>query len=237
MRIAFNSRTPALVTAAFAALLVVPSGVARKGKVPADLSEILDHMSKASKDLKTVAANLEYTKVTVVVNDKSIETGELFFHKGKSTEIKINFQKPDNKIILFKKNKAEIYFPKINQVQEFDLGQKTDLVQQFLLLGFGSDVGELKKAYNIKYLQEEDVDGETTALLELSPRKQNVAAQLVKIQIWISEDSWLPAQQKFFESDGDYLIARYTGMKVNRPLPGSKFELGAPESAKRVKMN
>ena len=161
-------------------------------------------MNEASKRLKTVSANLEYTKVTVLVNDKSTQSGQLFFRKGKTTEIRIDFQKPERKILLFKKNKGEIYLPKINQIQEYNLEQNSGLVQQFLLLGFGSDTGELKKAYNVKYLQEEDMEGDTTVLLELVPRKANVAAQISKIQIWVSEESWLPTQQKFFESGGDY---------------------------------
>ncbi len=237
MRNFLNSCLRALLAAVVFTLMVGQPGMARKGKVPADLSEILTQMNKASKDLHTLTANLDYTKVTVLVNDKSTETGQLLFRKGKSTEIRLEFEKPDRKIILFKKNKAEIYLPKINQVQEYDLGQKTDLVQQFLLLGFGSDTGELKKNYNIKYVKEEDLDGDTTVLLELSPRKENVATQLVKIEIWISEESWLPTQQKFYESDGDYILARYTGVRVNRDLPGSKFELNAAEGAKHVKMN
>jgi outer membrane lipoprotein-sorting protein len=237
MRSAFKSWTYALLAATLVALVVGQPGMARKGKVPADLSEVLSRMNEAAKRLKTVTANLEYTKVTVLVNDKSTETGQLLFRKGKSTEIRIEFEKPDRKIILFKKNEAEIYLPKINQIQEYDLEQKGGLVQQFLLLGFGSDTGELKKNYNIKYVKEEDLDGDTTVLLELSPRKESIAAQLVKIQIWISEESWLPAQQKFFESGGDYLLARYSGVKVNRALPGSAFELNAAPGAKRVKMN
>jgi outer membrane lipoprotein-sorting protein len=44
-------------------------------------------------------------------------------------------------------------------------------------------------------------------------------------------------QQKFFETDGDYLVATYSGMKVNRLLPASTFELNVPDSAKYVKMN
>jgi hypothetical protein len=47
----------------------------------------------------------------------------------------------------------------------------------------------------------------------------------------------LPVQQKFFETSGDYLIAHYMGVKVNRNLPNSDFQLGAPNNAKRVKMN
>jgi outer membrane lipoprotein-sorting protein len=219
------------------ALALAPPASARKGKHPTDLTEILSDMNEASKRLKTVSANLEYTKVTVLVDDKSTQSGQLFFRKGKTTEIRIEFQKPEPKTLLFKKNKGEIYLPKINQIQEYDLGQKSGLVQQFLLLGFGTDTGDLKKAYNVRYLQEEDLGRDTTVVLELVPRKSNVAAQIAKIQIWVSEDSWLPDQQKFFESGGDYTTARYSGVIVNLPLPASAFELNAAPGAKRVKMN
>jgi outer membrane lipoprotein-sorting protein len=217
-------------------LALTPPASARKGKHHTDLTEILSQMNEASKHLKTVSANLEYTKVTVLVDDKSTQSGQLFFRKDK-TAIRIEFQKPESKIILFKKNRGEIYLPKINQIQEYDLGQKSDLVQQFLLLGFGTDTNELKKTYSVKYVQEEDMEGDTTVQLELVPRKGNVATQISKIQLWVSEESWLPTQQKFFESGGDYTIARYSGVKVNRPLPANTFELNAPSGAKLVKMN
>ena len=235
MRNALNIWMRVLLAGAMA-LTLSPPGSARKGK-HTDLTEILSQMNDASKRLKTLSTNLEYTKVTVLVNDKSTQSGQLFYRKGKTTEICIDFQKPERKMLLFKKNKGEIYLPKINQIQEYNLEQNSGLVQQFLLLGFGSDTGELKKAYNVKYLQEEDMEGDTTVQLELVPRKANVAAQVSKIQIWVSEESWLPTQQKFFEAGGDYLIATYSGVKVNRLLPASTFELDAPNNAKRVKMN
>lgn len=218
-------------------MVLASSATARRGKHPTDLTQILSDMNLASKRLKTISANLEYTKVTVLVDDKSTESGQMFFRKGKTTEIRIEIQKPDPKIILFRKNKGEIYLPKINQIQEYDLTQKSDLIQQFLLLGFGTDSNELKKSYKIAYVQEEDLEGDTTVLLELTPRTQNVASQVTKIQMWINEESWLPAQQKFFESGGDYLVAHYSGVKVNRDLSGSTFELNASAGAKRVKMN
>jgi len=235
MRNALNIWMRVLLAGAMA-LTLSPPASARKGK-HTDLTEILSQMNDASKRLKTLSTNLEYTKVTVLVNDKSTQSGQLFYRKGKTTEICIDFQKPERKILLFKKNKGEIYLPKINQIQEYNLEQNSGLVQQFLLLGFGSDTGDLKKAYNVKYLQEEDMEGDTTVQLELVPRKANVAAQVSKIQIWVSEESWLPTQQKFFENGGDYSIAHYSGMKVNRGLPSSTFDLNAPSDAKRVKMN
>ena len=229
-----------------AAVLLAPlsSGVAaphpRKGKLPPDLSEILSRMDEAGKRLRTLSANLEYTKVTVLVNDKSTEQGHLFFRKGskgKGEEIRIEMQQPESKVILFKKNKAEIYLPKINQIQEYNLEQKTGLVEEFLLLGFGAETGDLTKSYNVKYLKEEELGGDTTAVLELIPRKQSIAAQLTKIQMWVSEDSWMPAQQQFFEPGGDYMIARFTAIKVNLKFPPSTFEIPPSAGAKIVKMN
>jgi outer membrane lipoprotein-sorting protein len=221
------------------AVALAPPAGAHKIKHHADLTaaEVLSQMNDASKKLHTLSANLQYTKVTVLVDDKSTETGQLFFRHGKTPEIRIEMQKPEAKIIVFKKNRGEIFLPKINQIQEYDLEQKSDLLQQFFLLGFGTDSNELKKTYSIEYLREEDLEDDTTALLELTPRKGNISAQISKIQIWVSEESWLPTQQKFFEAGGDYLIATYSGVKVNRLLPGSTFELDAPANAKRVKMN
>ena len=217
-------------------LLASGSPIHHKKKPPPPLGEILERMNDSAKRLKTVSADLEYTKVTVVVNDKSTEYGQLFFQKGKNGAILINFQKPDPKVILFKQKKAEIYLPKSNQIQEYDIEKHSGLVEQFLLLGFGTEVGDLRKSYFIKLIGEEVLDGDTAAVLELTPHREEIVAQLTKVQLWVSEESWIPTQQKFFESDGDYLITRYTAVKVNRELPSSTFRISAPKDAKRVKM-
>ena len=40
-------------------------------------------------------------------------------------------------------------------------------------------------------------------------------AQISKIELWIDEGTWLPAQQQFFETgSGDYFIIRYTNVNA-----------------------
>jgi outer membrane lipoprotein-sorting protein len=225
------------LTAGLLVLLLTVAASGRKGKHPSGLAEILLQMGEKSKTLKTVSANLDYTTVNALVDDRSKQSGQVFFRKGKEPDVFIDFEKPERKLMLLKKNKGQMYLPKMNQVQEADLSQKGDLVQQFLLLGFGSDPNELKKTYDISYLQEVALDDESTVQLELTPRKKDVASQITKVQLWISEDSWLPVQQQFFESNGDYLIAHYTGVKVDKDLPNSTFELNLPSGVQHVKMN
>lgn len=208
---------------------------AQRRKERLDLNQVLSHMDQTAKRLKTLSADLEYTKVTVLVNDFSTESGEMYFRNSKTPDILIKFTAPAPKVILFRKNKAEIYQPKINQVQEFDLSKHAQLIQQFLLLGFGTQSSDMQKVYAVKYLREEGLHGDTTALLELTPRQGSVASQLSKVQLWISEESWLPVQQKFFEAGGDYSVARYSSVKVNRNLPSSTFQIHVAKDAKRVR--
>jgi len=229
---AFFAVLMALLCVAPAWSIPVPQ---KKGKLPPDLSEILSHMNESAKRLRTISASLEYTKVTVLVDDKSVESGQLFYRK--STDILINIKKPEPKTILFRKNRGEIYYPRINQIQEYNLEGKNELVQQFFLLGFSTDSDKLKKDYELKFLNDEELDGEATAVLELTPRSEKVRALITRVQLWVSEESWLPVQQKFLQPGGDYFIARYTGVKVNRSLPASAFRVPAPPDAKRVKMN
>ncbi len=240
-----NQAPRSLLTAVALALALLAAGIPsrdaaagpRKGKLPPPLSEILSRMNDSAKNLKTVSADLEYTKVTVLVDDKSTETGRIFYRKSKNPEILISIAKPEAKTVLFKKNKAEIFLPKINQIQEYDLEEQSGLVEQFFLLGFGTESDKLRKDYDFKFLTEEELDGDTTAVLELTPRSENTAAQLTKINLWISEESWLPVQQKFFQPGGDYFVARYTAVRVNRQLPSSTFQIAGAKNAKRVKMN
>jgi outer membrane lipoprotein-sorting protein len=207
----------------------------RKHHLPPDLAEIVKQMDNAGSHLNTLSADLTYTDYTAVVNDKSTDHGQFFFHKGKPPEVKIEFRSPDARTILVKKNEVQMYLPKTNQIQTHELGQSGELLEQFLLLGFGSEVSKLKQQYGIKLIGEEDLGGDTTALLELTPRQGSVARNLTKVQLWISEESWLPVQQKFFQPSGDYRIALYSSVRVNRHLDSSTFEIHAP-SAKKVKV-
>ena len=226
------------VMAALAAVWALGSGQRARGeeRAPFGLKDVLTRMDRMSKRLKTLSASLEYTKVTVLVDDHSTESGEIFLRHSSSPQILIRFEKPDRKTILFKKNSAEIYIPKINQIQEYDLKDHQELLQQFLLLGFGTRSGDLRKSYDLKLAGERDLDGDAVVVLELVPKEPEVFDRLEKITLWVSEESWLPVQQRFNEPNGDYVLARYRSVKVNRYLPGSKFRIIANGDVTRLKM-
>lgn len=190
------------------------------------LEEILAGMDKSAAGFTSMAASLEYTKVTVIVNDHSTQNGKIDFEKaGGKTRVLISFTSPSEKHLLFAGGTVQFYQPKIAQVDEYQLSSRQDLVEQFLLLGFGTSGSELRNAYQITLRGSESIAQQQCFLLDLVPKSPKVTVQLQRIQLWISPQSWEPIQQKFYEPGGDYVIARYSDMKRNTKLSDKDFRL------------
>jgi outer membrane lipoprotein-sorting protein len=132
----------------------------------------------------------------------------------------------------FERGTAQIYYPKIRTVQIFDLGKYRSLVDQFLLLGFGSTSQELKGAYELKAIGEEQIGGEPAMHVELVPRSASMLQQVTKVHLWLSGAGY-PLQQKFDLPSGDYKQATYSELKINSGLADDAVRLKLPAGVKR----
>ena len=211
-------------------------GAAAFGQNPTrwTLENILKQLDAGAKEFRSLTADVERTKVTVVVNDRSTETGQIFVRRD--DKMRIELAQPNARTILRDANELYVFNPKIKRVEQYDLGKHRALVDQFLLLGFGTSGSELKKSYLVTVLGEETLDKLKTVVLELTPKSDEVRNQISKIHLWIDESTWLPAQQKFFETgSGDYFIIRYTNVVRNVKLGDSRFKPHWPKDVTKVK--
>lgn len=207
--------------------------VARGPQAPAKitLEYVLSMMDHAAQDFKSLTAAIEQVKYTAVVRDKSTETGEIFVRKD--AKVRIDFQSPDPRTILRNGDNVYIYTPKINRVEEYNIGKNRATVDQYLALGFGTRTDALKKNYDIVLTGEEEFDGHEAAVLEMTPKSQEQKKQISKVVMWIDEASWLPVQQKFVETgSGDYLMSRFTKVMKNLKLGDGKFKPDWPKGTK-----
>ncbi|HYL10368.1 MAG TPA: outer membrane lipoprotein-sorting protein [Candidatus Acidoferrales bacterium] len=195
---------------------------------------VLKQLDSSAGSFHSLTADLERTKVTVVVDDKSVESGQILVRRDE--KMRIEMAKPDPKTILRTGNEFYIFNPKINRVEEYDLGKKQSLVDQYLLLGFGTSGSSLKKSYLVTLLGEESLDNRKVLLLELTPRSEEVRNQISKIHMWIDESNWLAVQQKFFETgSGDYFVIHYTNMVRNAKLSDTQFKPRWPKGVTKIK--
>ncbi len=197
------------------------------------LDAVLDSLNREAENFHSLTADVERTKVTVVVNVKSTETGTLWVRGDK---MRLDLKEPDPRTILRAGDTIFVYTPGLKQVEEYNLGKHRELVNEFLLLGFGTSGHELQKGFLITLIGEPVLDRQKTALLELTPKAGAARNQIARIRLWLDESSWLPVQQEFFETGtDDYFIIRYANISKNPEIPDSRFKPHWPKGTQRVR--
>lgn len=199
------------------------------------LEQVLALMDTASASFRDMSAKLKRIDHTAVIDDTTEETGTVRMKRSGSREMRMltEFDEPDRRTVAFADRKAEVYYPKIRTVQVYDLGKYRELVDQFLLLGFGTSGKELEKNYAIKLAGEEKIDGDPVVRLELVPKAASAQKHLKKVELWISAGGGYPLQQKFHRPSGDYTLIQYADLKINPNLPDGALRLKLPAGVKR----
>ncbi|HSW50365.1 MAG TPA: outer-membrane lipoprotein carrier protein LolA, partial [Bryobacteraceae bacterium] len=149
----------------------------------------------------------------------------------KDVRMKIEFGEPDTRTIVFEKATAQIYHPKIQTVQVYNLGKQRSLVDQFLLLGFGSSGTELSRNYTMKVTGEEQIAGSGATRLELVPKAASALEHLKLAELWIAAGGY-PVQQKFHMPSGDYTLITYGEVQINTGAPDAAFRMTLPKGVK-----
>ncbi|MGB2591021.1 MAG: outer-membrane lipoprotein carrier protein LolA [Candidatus Acidiferrum sp.] len=195
---------------------------------------VLEMMDKSAKDFRSLTADIENVKYTSVVKDTSTESGQIWVRHDQKMRIEIS--KPEPRTILRTGDSLFIYNPKIKRVEEYDLGKNRSMVDQYVRLGFGTRSEDLKKSYLVSVSGEEDFDHKKAIILELTPKSEQIRSQISRIEMWIDEASWLPLQQKFYETgSGDYILFHYSNFMKNLKISDAKFKQDWPKDVTREK--
>ncbi len=197
------------------------------------LDQIFAKMDEVSKTFKSVEADLERTRVTVIVNDKDVSNGKFYYvRKGKEPSVKFEFSKPIAQYALVDKGKIQLYTPSLKQVQEGMLGEHKNTVEMFMALAFGTSSEDMKKNYDVTFAGEELLDGKKASMLDLKPRNSGA---FKSIRMWMDAQRGISAQLKVTEVSNDYTIFKYTNIKLNSGISDSVFSLKLPKDVNVIR--
>jgi outer membrane lipoprotein-sorting protein len=197
------------------------------------LQAVLSQLDNQTGRFQGLSADVERTKVTVVVNDKSTSTGTILLHGDKML---LQMKPPDARTILRTGDTLSVYTPGLKRVEEYNLGKNKALVDEFMLLGFGTGGKQLQESYQVSLAGEPIIDNKKTVELELIPKSQGVKNQFSKIQICFDPSTWLAVQQQFYETgSGDYSIVRYSNIVKNPHIQDSQFKPHWPKGTEKIK--
>jgi outer membrane lipoprotein-sorting protein len=199
------------------------------------LDSVLANMDKSAAGFRSMSANIERVSHTAVINENTVDKGTMLLKRSKPREMRmlIDLKEPDPKTVALSGKKLEVYYPKMNTVQEYDLGKHRAMLDQFFLIGFGTSGKELAASYNMKLLGFDTVAGQRAARLELIPKSKDVLQHLRRLELWVAEATGYPIQQKFFLPANDHMLVTYSSMRVNPDVSDSAMRLKLPGGVKR----
>ncbi len=217
--------------------LLLTAAVGAQGPAnTAELDTVLQKMEENGARIKSFSAQLSQKKyINVLQEFDTEEKGMFYYARGgdASAMIRKEIQSPNHTIAIINKDQGLLYHPKIKQAQKLALGQHKDKAE-FMAIGIGQSRQKLRDNFFIKFLKHEELDGTRTSVIEMRPKSEKTAAFLTVIILWMDEQSWLPIQSKLQELNEDYLLTRFTNMKINAPLPDSTFSLRLPADVEVV---
>ena len=161
-----------------------------------------------------------------VVDETDTQKGTVYYRRaGKEIEMMAEIKEPDRKYVLYKDGNLQVYQPKIEQVMQYATGANRNEVESYLVLGFGGSGEDLKNGFEVSYLGEETVGGVATGKLQLVPKSEKLRNTFSKIVLWIDLSRGISVQQQFFQTQGDYRMARYSAVRLNGKMGNEVFRL------------
>src|SRR5579875_1176804 len=148
---------------------------------------VLGRMDQAAPGFRAMTADVQMKTYTAILSDTTVENGTLKMQRLKGSEVRaiIDFSaQTDARVIAFLGNIVRIYYPNLKTYQDYEVGKNSDVLNQFLLLGFGSSGRQLAQTYQITMEGSEKLAGQDTTKLLLIPNDQKVKEHLAKIEMW-----------------------------------------------------
>src|SRR5439155_819866 len=78
-----------------------------------------------------------------------------------------------------------------------------------------------------------DIERTQMTVLELRPKN---SAMFKSVQMWMDQQRWVAVQIKTTENSGDYMVLRFSNIKLNGNIPDSIFDLKMPKDVRVIKM-
>lgn len=204
------------------------------GAPPANdpLAAVLAKMDETAVSFKGLKADMKKVAHNDVINVDETDVGTITVKRGPKTkdlQMLVDIKTPDAKRLLVSGSKALVQIMKNpKEAQEYDLTKKfRGMLDQYLLLGFGSNSRDLRAAYTVNVGQPvaETIAGEKTTKIELVPKSPEMLAQVKKCELWISDGKGIVVQQKLYTGGGDYQLATYTNEAINPAIGDLKLDL------------
>jgi outer membrane lipoprotein-sorting protein len=217
-----------LVLALSLSTLALPAVAAPKDNGNS-LESVIRKVQEQQKSTNTLQADFRQEKTLALLAKPEVSTGQFVF--SKPNQVLWSYNAPKRVQMVITAGTLTTYYPDLNKVERLDVQKYQDRI--FKYMGASGAIDELAKYFDFTFT---NTPAATFYTLDLTPKNATVAKRVKHIRIWIDKSSYLTTKFEYTEADGDLTRYEFTNLRVNQPVPASKFALALPPNVKIEQM-
>jgi len=218
-----------LLAAALCALAAASPLAAAPKADPNSLEAVVKKVQDQQKKTTSLQADFRQEKELALLSKPEVSSGTFVF--SKPNNVLWSYDAPKRVQMLIANGTLTTYYPELKKAEKLDVTRFQDRI--FKYMGASGAIDELARYFDFTFV---DNAANPSFLLDLSPKNRAVAKRVKHIKIWIDKKSYLTTKFEYTEGDGDITRYEFTNIRLNQPVPPSRFTLNLPPAVKIEQM-
>ena len=211
-----------LAAAVCAIAVVVPAQAAT-------LEQVIKKVQEQQKKTMTLQASFRQEKELALLARPEVSTGT--FTYSRPSNVLWTYAAPKRVEMVIAGGVMTTYYPELLKAERIDVKRFEDRI--FRYMGATGAIEELARYFDFTFT---DQKAKSVYVLDLTPKTKAVSKRVQRIKLWIDKTTYLTSKIEYVEGDGDITRYEFTNVRINEPVPASRFALNLPSNVKVEQM-
>lgn len=196
---------------------------------PVTLVQVVKKVQEQQKKTRTMQADFRQEKELALLAKPEVSTGTFVF--SAPNNVLWTYNAPKRVQMVIANGTLTTYYPELAKAERIDVKKFEDRI--FRYMGASGAIDELARYFDFTFT---DAKSKPTYMLDLTPKNKAVAKRVRRIKLWIDKKTYVTSKVEYTEGDGDITRYEFTNLRINEPVPASKFALSLPANVKVEQM-
>lgn len=216
-----------LVAAAVTAAVL--AGPPLRAAGPITLETVIKRVQEQQKKTATLQAEFRQEKELALLAKPEVSTGS--FTYSRPNNVLWTYNAPKRVQMVIAGGTLTTYYAELGKAERVDVKRFEDRI--FKYMGASGAIDELARYFDFTFTNSKS---KSVYQLDLTPKNRAVAKRVRSIKLWIDKTTYLTTKVEYVEGDGDITRYEFTKIRINEPVPQSRFALQLPSTVRIEQM-
>ena len=200
-----------------------------RAAAPVSLETVIKKVQEQQKKTQTLQADFRQEKELALLSKPDVSTGTFVY--SKPNNVLWTYDAPKRVQMVIAGGFLTTYYQDLGKAEKIDVKRFEDRI--FKYMGATGAIDELARYFDFTFT---DSKSKPVWVLDLTPKNRAVAKRVQRIKISIDKATYLTSKIEYVEGDGDITRYEFSNIRINEPVPQSRFAINLPSNVKVEQM-